>query len=115
MVLDEEPSRTVLIGSSRILFDFDMDVYEKAIGRTSAATGHCRHQSRSLIWRIWPTIREFSGTVIVGVVPGLFMAPGGPPVDAPKKHLDRYRNWSPTQTGRTLHRQSAGTPPGIFK
>jgi hypothetical protein len=40
------------------------------------------------------------------------MAPGGPPISAPQKHLDRYRDWSPTQkighhVSRVLERRLA--------
>ena len=31
-IVDEEPGRTVLIGSSRMLFDFDMDAYQAEFG-----------------------------------------------------------------------------------
>ena len=31
-LIDEDPNRTVVIGASRALFDFNMDVYEKAMG-----------------------------------------------------------------------------------
>jgi len=96
VIVDEEPSRTVLIGSSRILFDFDMDVYEKAMGERPlqlATVG----TNPLLYLEDLADHPKFSGTVIVGVVPGLFMAPGGPPVEAPQKHLKRYRDWSPTQ------------------
>ena len=96
VVLDEEPRRTVLIGSSRILFDFDMDVYERAMKERPL-------QLATVGTNPLPYLEDladhpkFSGTVIVGVVPSLFMAPGGPPVAAARKHLDRYRDWSPTQ------------------
>jgi hypothetical protein len=103
-VLDEEPDRTVLIGSSRMLFDFDMDVYEEGMGERPL-------QLATVGTNPLPYLEDladhpkFSGTVIVGVVPGLFMAPGGPPMDALKKHLDRYRDWSPTQkTGHQIAR-----------
>jgi len=96
MVLDTEPSRTVLIGSSRILFDFNMDVYEQGMGERPlqlATVG-----TNPLVYlEDLADHPQFSGTVIVGVVPGLFMAPGGPPVAAAKKHLDHYRRWTPTR------------------
>ena len=96
VVLDEEPSRTVLIGSSRMLFDFDMDVYEQGMGERPLQLATVGTNPLPYLEHL-ADHPEFSGTVIVGVVPGLFMAPGGPPVAAANKHLDRYRNWSPTQ------------------
>jgi hypothetical protein len=96
MVLDEEPGRTVLIGSSRILFDFDMDVYEQGMGERPLQLATVGTNPLPYLEDL-ADHPQFSGTVIVGVVPSLFMAPGGPPMEASKKHLDRYRNWSPTQ------------------
>ena len=96
MILDEEPDRTVLIGSSRMLFDFNMDVYEKGMGERPLQLATVGTNPLAYLEDL-ADHPEYSGTVIVGVVPGLFMAPGGPPVAAAKKHLDRYREWSPTQ------------------
>lgn len=95
-IVDKEPGRTVLIGSSRILFDFDMDVYEKS-------TGDRPLQLATVGTNPGPYLEdlanhpEYHGTVIVGVVPSLFFAPGGPPIKSPNNHLKRYREWSPTQ------------------
>ncbi len=95
-LVDEQPNRTVLIGSSRMLFDFDMDVYEEAMGERPL-------QLATVGTNPGPYLKdlaghpEFSGTVIVGVAPGLFFAPGGPPVNRPNDHLKRFYDWSPTQ------------------
>ena len=96
VVLDQEPDRTVLIGASRILFDFDMDIYKKGMGERPLQLATVGTNPLPYLEDL-AAHPKFSGTVIVGVVPGLFMAPGGPPVAAAQKHLDRYRNWSPTQ------------------
>ena len=111
MVLDEEPGRTVLIGSSRILFDFDMDVYEEGMGERPLQLATVGTNPLPYLEDL-ANHPQFSGTVIVGVVPSLFMTPGGPPMEASKKHLDRYRNWSPTQRighhiARVLERRMA--------
>ncbi len=95
-LVDAEPDRTVLIGSSRMLFDFNMDVYEEAMGERPL-------QLSTVGTNPGPYLKdlaehpEFSGTVIVGVVPGLFFAPGGPPVNRPNDHLQRFRDWTPAQ------------------
>ncbi len=96
IVLDAEPDRTVLIGSSRMLFDFDMDVYEQEMGERPVQLATVGTNPLAYLEDL-ADHPKFSGTVIVGVVPKLFMAPGGPLVAASKKHLDRYRDWSPTQ------------------
>lgn len=95
-LVNEFHGRTVLIGSSRMLFDFDMDVYEKEMGERPL-------QLSTVGTNPGPYLEDlanhphFSGTVIVGVVPGLFFAPGGPPMKSPENHLKRFREWSPTQ------------------
>jgi len=95
-LVDEQPERTVLIGASRMLFDFDMDVFEKA-------TGERPLQLATVGTNPGPYLEDlanhpsFSGTLIVGVVPGLFFAPGGPPMKSPTDHLKYFRDWSPSQ------------------
>jgi hypothetical protein len=96
VLVDEDPTRTVLIGASRTLFDFDMDVYEKAMGERPLQLATVGTNPGAYLKDL-ADHPEFKGTVIVGVVPGLFFAPGGPPVESPKNHLRRYREWSPTQ------------------
>ena len=95
-IVDEEPNRTVLIGSSRMLFDFDMDVYEKEFGNRPLQLATVGTNPGPYLEDL-ANHQEYSGTVIVGVVPGLFFAPGGPPLKSPLNHLKRFRDWSPTQ------------------
>jgi hypothetical protein len=96
VLLDENPNRTVLIGSSRMLFDFDMDVYESAMGERPLQLATVGSNPLPYL-EDFASSPKFSGTVIVGVVPYLYFAPGGPPVKNPLGYLDRYRNWSPSQ------------------
>lgn len=99
IVLDTEPKRTVLIGASRILFDFDMDVYEKEMGERPVQLATVG--TNPLIYlEDLADHPQYSGTVIVGVVPGLFMDPDGPPVDAAQKHLKHYRKWGLTRKAK---------------
>jgi len=95
-VLDQEPDRTVLIGASRTLYDIDLDIYEKALGERPLQLATVGTNPGPYLEDL-ANHPEFSGTVIVGVVPGLFFAPGGPPVNKPQGNLKRYREWSPTQ------------------
>jgi hypothetical protein len=96
VLIDKEPKRTVLIGASRMLFDFDMDVYEKEMGERPL-------QLATVGTNPGPYLEDlanhpnFSGTVIIGVVPGLFFAPGGPPMKSPLDHLKYFKDWSPSQ------------------
>ncbi|QPJ62791.1 MAG: hypothetical protein G3M70_13255 [Candidatus Nitronauta litoralis] len=95
-LVDKDPGRTVLIGSSRMLFDFDMDVYEKEFGERPLQLSTVGTNPGPYLEDL-ANHSEYHGTVIVGVVPSLFFAPGGPPVKSPNNHLRRYREWSPTQ------------------
>lgn len=95
-LIDEDPNRTVVIGASRALFDFNMDVYEKAMGERPLQLSTVGTNPGPYLQDL-ADHAEYSGTVIVGVVPSLFFAPGGPPVKSPENHLKRYREWSPTQ------------------
>jgi len=95
-IIDAEPRRTVLIGSSRMLFDFDMDIYEKEFGNRPLQLATVGTNPGPYLEDL-ANHPEYSGTVIVGVVPGLFFAPGGPPMKSPINHLKRFREWSPTQ------------------
>ncbi|MBT5471169.1 MAG: hypothetical protein HOK41_11255 [Nitrospina sp.] len=95
-IVDEEPGRTVLIGSSRMLFDFDMDIFEKEFSRRPLQLATVGTNPGPYLEDL-ANHSEYSGTVIVGVVPGLFFAPGGPPMKSPLNHLKHFRDWSPTQ------------------
>ena len=95
-IVDEEPGRTVLIGSSRMLFDFDMDVYEEEFGDRPLQLATVGTNPGPYLEDL-ANHSDYSGTVIVGVVPGLFFAPVGPPMKSPVNHLKRFREWSPTQ------------------
>jgi hypothetical protein len=111
VLVDADPTRTVVIGASRTLFDFDLDVYEKAMGERPLQLATVGTNPGPYLEDL-ANHAEYSGTVIVGVVPGLFFAPGGPPMKRPVNHLKRYRDWSPTQIvghylGRILERRLA--------
>ena len=95
-LVDEKPSRTVLIGASRMLFNFNLDVYEKEFGERPIQLATVGTNPRIYLEDL-ADHPEFSGTVIVGVTPGLYFAPGGPPVQNAQKNLDRFKSWSPTQ------------------
>lgn len=96
ILLEDEPSRTVLIGSSRILFDFDMDVYENAMGERPLQLATVGSNPLPYLEDLAAN-ETYTGTVIVGVVPYLFFSPGGPFVDNAMGYLKRYRNWTPSQ------------------
>ncbi len=96
ILIEEDPSRTVLIGASRMLFDFDMDVYEKEMGQRPLQLATVGTNPGPYLEDL-ANHPKFSGVVIVGVVPGLFFAPGGPPMKSPLDHLKYFQDWSPSQ------------------
>ncbi len=96
VLLDKDPTRTVLIGSSRMLFDFNLDVYEKEMGERPLQLSTVGSNPAPYL-EDFANHPEFKGTVIVGVVPWFYFAPGGPPVENAMKNINHYREWSPTQ------------------
>jgi hypothetical protein len=93
--IEHDPEAVVLIGSSRMLFDMNLDAFEEVFGKRPiqlATVGtnpgpYLEHLAQH------PTFR---GTILMGVTPGLFYAPAGPPIDNPMKNLNYYKKWSPS-------------------
>ena len=86
-----QPDSIVIIGDSRPWFDLDLDELEKALGKRPIQLA----LAGSSVWPILEEIskdKKFHGTVIVGSVPAMMFAPGGPPIFDPMKRLARYRH-----------------------
>ena len=82
----------VFLGSSRVLFDIQKDEWKKVTGNRpiQLATAGA---SPLPIFRDIVENTEFTGTIIVGVTPGLFFSttfPLAPPWDSPQKRVDYY-------------------------
>lgn len=84
-----KPESLVIIGDSRPLFDLDLDELERGLGKRPiqlSLAGSC----------VFPVLEElanneqFHGTLICSIVPGMFLAPGGPLVETSQKAIDRY-------------------------
>jgi hypothetical protein len=91
-----KPDSIVIIGDSRALFDMDLDVLQQALGSRPvqlSLVGSCAYP----ILADLATDEKFRGTVICGIVPRMFFAPGGPLVEASEKALKRHRSWTPAQ------------------
>ncbi|MEQ8352908.1 MAG: hypothetical protein RH862_15580 [Leptospiraceae bacterium] len=95
--VSKNPESTVLIGGSRMLFDFNLDAYEKLTGTRpiqlatvgTNATDYLEDLANEESWK---------GTVIIGITPSLWFAPpGSPPVANARKSLDHYRSWAPSE------------------
>ena len=84
----------VFIGSSRIHFDLQLDVWEKQTGKKpiQLAMGGA---SPLPVFRDIVRNTNFSGTVVVGITPPLFFSttfPKAPPISGPQEKVDYYKN-----------------------
>lgn len=88
---------TVIIGSSRILFGFDMDMWIQEFPGPRpinlAVVGTCPLPVLSDI----ANDESFTGTVLCGVTEGIFFIPApAPPAAMVQVFVDHYKNWSPS-------------------
>jgi len=84
----------ILLGSSRVLFDIQKDEWEKVTGRLPIQLASAGSSPLPMFRDIVENT-EFSGTVIVGVTPGLFFSttyPLAQPMDWPQKRVDYYHD-----------------------
>lgn len=91
-----QPDSIVIIGDSRPHFDLDLDVLEQGLGKRPiqlALDGSCAYPMLADL----AADRSFHGTVICSVVPLMFFAPAGPPMETSEKALKRYRNQTVAQ------------------
>ncbi len=91
------PGQTVLIGSSRMLFDFDMDVYAQYFKTERPFQLAVVGSTPIIILEHLADDESFTGTVLCGIVPGLYFVPQGPPVEWAKNAVRRYEQWAPSQ------------------
>ncbi len=90
------PESMVIIGDSRPLFGLDLDELERGFGKRPiqlALAGSCAYP----VLEHLANDETFRGTVLCGMVPGMFFAPGGPLVATSEKAIRRYQTWSPAQ------------------
>ena len=99
-----KPDSVVIIGDSRPWFDIDLDQFEKGYGQRPiqlAIPGSCAYPVLADL----AADANFKGTVLCSVVPALFMAPMGPPVEHAEKAVKRHyqqtvaQRWSFYLTG----------------
>ncbi len=90
----------VIVGSSRVVFDLDLDVFEGHFGTRPIQLAIVGSTPRAALSDLIAD-PSFRGTVFVGVTPNLFFAPGGPPVEKTDSWLAARRRRSPS--GRIGH------------
>lgn len=85
-----EPESLVIIGDSRAWFDLDLDELGKGFGRRPvqlAQAGSCAYP----VLEDLVNDERFHGMIICSIVPRIYFAPGGPPVEKSQKAVQRYR------------------------
>ena len=96
----------IIVGSSRVLFNIQLDEFERLTGKKPLQLA-CAGSSPLPTFRDIVRNTDFKGTVIVGVTPGLFFSttfPKASPIENPQTRVDYYlnRTWS-QRIGHSLH------------
>lgn len=87
----------VLLGTSRMLFDLDLDVLEMALGSRPVQLALVGSSPFPILADL-AADESFRGTILLDLVPAMYLAPtGSPPVAASEKALTRYRTWNYAQ------------------
>ena len=84
----------LLTGSSRILFDIQLDEWERETGRRPIQLAYVGSSPLPVFHDIVENT-NFNGTVVVGVTPGLFFSTTNPkanPWEWPQSRVDHYHN-----------------------
>ena len=85
-----KPDSTVVIGDSRALFDLDLNELERIFAERPIQLSLVGSSAYPILLNLVED-EAFHGTVIVGMVPLMFFAPAGPPVETSEKALKHYR------------------------
>ena len=87
----------VLIGTSRMLFDIDLDVLERGLGARPIQLALAGSSPFPVLADL-AADENFRGTLIVDIVPAMFLAPpGSPPMEVAQKALRRLHTWNLAQ------------------
>lgn len=90
------PDSVVIIGTSRALFDLDLDVMEQGLASRPIQLAIAGSSPYPVLADL-ANDQSFRGTVILDIVSPMYLAPGGPPVELSQKALKRYREWNYAQ------------------
>lgn len=89
----DEPEATVLIGSSRILFDIDLDVWREETGVEPVQLALEGSNPLPILTHLAED-EDFDGLLVVGITPPLIRMPG---IGARESVLKRYETETPSQ------------------
>ncbi len=84
----------VLVGSSRVLFDIQLDQWEAQTGIRPIQLA-CAGSSPLPVFHDLVNNTDFAGTIVVGVTPGLFFStiyPKASPISRPQSRVDYYKD-----------------------
>jgi hypothetical protein len=97
-----KPDSVVIIGDSRAWFDLDLDELEHGLGQRPlqlAMPGSCAYPVLADL----VADENFHGTILCSLLPAIWLAPAGPPMENSQKALKRFRTSTVTQrTGQQL-------------
>src|SRR5687767_13602686 len=92
-----KPDSVVLLGTSRMLFDIDLDVLEQGLGQRPTQLAIVGSSPFPILADL-AADETFRATVLLDVVPAMYLAPpGSPPYSASQKALRRYADWNHAQ------------------
>jgi hypothetical protein len=94
--INSHSKTTVIIGSSRSLFGFNLYEWEKAFGTIPVQLATVATNPNVYLNHL-ANETDFSGTLIIDIVPGIFFAPEGAPIDIPTGNLRHYETFSYAQ------------------
>ena len=96
--LKEQPNGTVIVGASRILFDYNQSVHaEHYDGPKPVQLALPGSKPLPMLEHV-AAQEDFKGRVIVGVTPGLYFSPDQAfPNQNSLNAIKRFENWSPSQ------------------
>ncbi|GAB3927508.1 hypothetical protein GCM10028804_32770 [Larkinella terrae] len=96
-IYQTSPSRPVLIGSSRVKFDLDLEAWQRVTGEKPVQLALVGTSPRPLLNDL-ANDPNFKGTVIIDVTEGLFFTPDGSfPEREATKRVEFYPKWSLSQ------------------
>jgi hypothetical protein len=86
----------VLVGTSRMLFNADLDEIEQGLGQRPIQLALAGSSPFPILADLAKD-ENFRGTIILDIVPGMFLAPAGPPMEVSQKALKRRDEWNYSQ------------------
>jgi len=91
-----KPDSLVIIGDSRAWFDLDLDELEHGLGQRPlqlAMPGSCAYPVLADL----VADENFHGTILCSLLPAIWLAPAGPPIENSEKALKRFRKATVSQ------------------